>query len=201
MMTKFRVGAVSLVLFLATTALAQQSNITVFSGDAPTERATTRIVYFDTAKRALIGEIAINFGQPVWKKEYEGPMFDTTTKGKVWRFGKDFWTTLDTNVPIKIAGKEIQPSAWYLGLHRSDDGSTWSLAFLDQAKVRAAKLDAFAIAQAPIEFKIPIKTEKADSSAEKLIILLTAPKEKPTEATLMIHWGTIKLTAPVMVTL
>lgn len=200
-MIKFKPVALGLLLCLAATALAQQSSITVFGGDAPTERATTRIVYYDQAKRALIGEVAIHFGQPVWKKDYEGPLFDTMTKGKVWRFGKDFWTTLDTNVPIKIAGKDIQPGAWYLGLHRSDDGSTWSLAFMDQAKVRAAKLDAFAVAQAPVEFKIPMKTEKADSSADKLIILLNAPKEKPTEATLTVHWGTIKLSAPVMVTL
>jgi hypothetical protein len=200
-MVKFRLGALGLLLCMSLTALAQQGNIGAFSGTAPSERATTRIVYFDNAKKALIGEVAIHFGQPVWKKEYESPMFDTMTKGKVWRFGKDFWTTLDTNVPIKIAGKDVQPGAWYLGLHRSDDGSTWSLAFLDQAKVRAAKLDAFAAAQAPVEFKIPMKTEKAETSTDKLVILLTAPKDKPTEATLTVQWGSIKLSAPVMVTL
>lgn len=200
-MIRFRPLALGLILCLSVMALAQQGNMRVFSGNAPTERATTRIVYFDNAKQALVGEVAINFGQPVWKKEYESPMFDTMTKGKVWRFGKDFWTTLDTNVPIKIAGKDIQPGAWYLGLHRSDDGATWSLAFLDQAKVRAAKLDAFAIAQAPVEFKVPVKLEKAEQSADKLIILLSAQKEKPTEANLTIHWGTLKLSAPVVVTL
>lgn len=200
-MIKFKPVTLGLMLCLAATALAQQGNLRVFSGTAPTERATTRVVYFDTAKRAVIGEVAIHFGQPVWKKEYETPAFDTMTKGKVWRFGKDFWTTLDTNLPIKIAGRDIQPGAWYLGLHRSDDGSSWSLAFIDQAKARAAKLDAFAAATAPVDFKIPITTQKADTSAEKLVILLTASQEKMTEVTLTVHWGTIKLTAPVMVTL
>jgi DUF2911 family protein len=63
-------------------------------------------------------------------KEYEDPVkFDGMTKGKTWRLGKDFWTVLDTNVPLKIAGKEVAAGTYYLGLFRSADGSAWSLAF------------------------------------------------------------------------
>jgi hypothetical protein len=39
---------------------------------------------------------------------YEDPVkFDRMTKGKTWRQGKDFWTVLDTNLPLRIAGKEV----------------------------------------------------------------------------------------------
>ncbi|MEW6210895.1 MAG: DUF2911 domain-containing protein [Acidobacteriota bacterium] len=195
--------ALTLTLCFAAMVQAQEKKIRTFESSAPTERATTRVLFIDTEKRAIMGEVAINFGQPVWKKEYEAlGAFDTQTKGKVWRFGKDFWTTLDTNVPIKIAGKEIAPGAWYLGLHRSDDGSQWSLAFIDPAKARAARLDAFEAAKAPVEFKVPVTMlEKSAESKEKLIILLSSKPDNPTDLTLKIQWGTLQLSAPIQVML
>jgi len=192
-----------LILCFAAMVLAQGKKLRTFESPTPTERATTRLLFVDTEKRAIIGEVAIHFGQPVWKKEYEAlGAFDIQTKGKVWRFGKDFWTTLDTNVAIKVGGKEIAPGAWYLGLHRSDDGSVWSLAFIDPAKARAAKLDAFDAAKAPVEFKVPVTTmEKSIESKEKLIILLSSKPDNPTDVTLKIQWGTLQLSAPIQVML
>jgi hypothetical protein len=202
-MIKRRITSLALMLCIAAIAQAQGKKIGVFQSPTPTERATTRLLFVDQEKRAIIGEVAIHFGQPVWKKEYDAlGAFDLQTKGKVWRFGKDFWTTLDTNVPIKIAGKDIAPGAWYLGLHRSDDGATWSLAFIDPAKARAAKLDAFEAVKAPVEFKVPVTTmEKSATSVEKLIVHLSSDKDNPTQVTLKIQWGTLQLSAPVEVSL
>ncbi len=194
---------VILTLCFAAMVQAQDKKLRTFQSPTPTERATSRVLFVDTEKRAIIGEVAVHFGQPVWKKEYEAlGAFDTMTKGKVWRFGKDFWTTFDTNLPIKIAGKEIAPGAWYLGLHRSDDGSVWSLAFIDPAKARAARLDAFEAGKAPVEFKVPVTTmEKSMESKDKLLILLSSKAENPTEMTLKIQWGTLQLSAPIQVML
>lgn len=195
--------ALTLTLCFAAMVQAQGKKIRTFESPAPTDRVTTRVLFVDTEKRAIIGETAIHYGQPLWKKEYEAlGAFDTQTKGKVWRFGKDFWTTLDTNVPIKIAGKQIAPGAWYLGLHRSDDGAVWSLAFIDPLKARAARLDAFEAAKAPVEFKVPVTMlEKSAESKEKLVILLSSKPDNPTDLTLKIQWGTLQLSAPVEVTL
>jgi DUF2911 family protein len=200
---KYKLAAFALLIALAQVSLAQETKpaVQAFSSPDPDERASTRVLFWDTVKKGAAGEVAIDYGRPVWKKEYESAMlFDPMTKGKVWRFGKDFWTTLDTNLPLRIGGKEIPPGYWYLGLHRSDDGATWSLAFLDPAKVRAARLDAFEVTKAPVEFKVPVTLEKASESKDKLTILLST-QENRKEVTLKISWGTLQLTTPIQVSL
>jgi hypothetical protein len=178
----------------------KKSPVQAFGGATPDERGSTRVLYWHSEKNVPIGQLAIDFGRPVWKKEYENQAaFDGFTKGKVWRFGKDFWTTLDTGLPLKIAGKEIPPGSYYLGLHRSEDGATWSIAFVDPVKARKAMLDAFMMDKATIEFKVPVSIEKATTSADKLTVLLTPGKENIKEVALKITWGTLQLSVPIQV--
>jgi hypothetical protein len=174
--------------------------VQAFTSDTPDERGSTRVLYWSSEKNVPLGQLAIDFGRPVWKKEYENvAAFDGFTKGKVWRLGKDFWTTLDTGLPLKIAGKDVPPGFYYLGLHRSQDGATWSLAFVDPAKARKAMLDAFMMDKATVEFKVPMTTEKAATSADKLTVVLTAAKENIKDVTLKITWGTLQLSVPIQV--
>ncbi len=198
-MTKRLWISAALLLFVCIVAKSQEGKIAVFGSPAPTERAETRVVFWDSAKQGAAGEVAIMYGQPDWKKEYDSPIFDTMTKGKVWRFGKNFWTTLDTNLTLKIGDTTIPAGSYYLGLHRSDDGAMWSLAFFDQAKVRAAKMDAFEAPKAQVAFKTPIKFEKVTESAAKLVILLSGDKNNLKEIGLKIHWGTMHLSTPIQV--
>jgi hypothetical protein len=171
-----------------------------FGGNTPDERGSTRVLYWNSEKNVPMGQLAIDFGRPVWKKEYENAAaFDGFTKGKVWRMGKDFWTTLDTGLPLKIGGKDVPPGSYYLGLHRSPDGATWSLAFVDPVKARKAMLDAFMIDKATVEFKVPVTTETATTPADKLTILLTAAKDDIKNVTLKITWGTLQLSVPIQV--
>ncbi|HXG65406.1 MAG TPA: DUF2911 domain-containing protein [Blastocatellia bacterium] len=198
-------NALFLALFfcMAATLHAQEKKPAIQAfGGTPDERASTRIGYWDPAKKAVVGEFAIDYGRPVWKAEYEdAAKFDAMTKGKLWRFGSNFWTVLDTNIPLKVSGVNVPVGAYYLGLHRSEDGATWSLAFLDPAKVRGARLDAFAANQAAIAFKAPIKMEQAGEVAEKLTVTMAASKENPYDVTLKISWGKMQLTAPVQASL
>ena len=200
---KKHIGLLCLLMFCAfSSAFAQGKKPVVQAFDSPTpdERGATRILYWNTEKKAPLGQVAIDYGRPVWKKEYENQaLFDGFTKGKVWRFGKDFWTTLDTAMPLKIAGREIPYGQYFLGMQRSADCATWSLAFLDPVKVRKAGLDAFVIDKAPIEFTVPITFEKATESAEKLTIVLMAAKDDIKNVTLKVNWGTLQLTAPIQV--
>lgn len=199
---KNRFAAVMLGLVLAvTTAGQQRPPIVAFGSDSP-ERGTTRVGYWSNEKNVGVGEFAIDYGKPIWKKAYDEPgQFDRLTKGKVWRLGENFWTVLDTNIPLKISGKEIPIGSWYLGLHRTEDGSTWSLAFIDPSKARKARLDAFQVDQAPIEFKVPIKLEQQTDLKERLAIDLIFKKETFKDVTLVIAWGKLKLTAPIEITL
>ncbi|MCI0488125.1 MAG: DUF2911 domain-containing protein [Blastocatellia bacterium] len=197
---KHKIAATLLTFCMAVAAHAQQGpKIVAFGSDSP-ERGTTRVAYWDNVKKAVIAEFAINYGRPAWKKDYEDQAkFDTMTKGKVWRLGENFWTLLDTNIPLKIADKDVPVGLWYLGLHRSDDGATWSLVFIDPVKARNSHLDAFQIGQAPIEFKVPMKAEQPGEIKEKLTIDLIYKQENLKEVTLKIAWGKLQVTAPIQV--
>lgn len=173
--------------------------IVAFGSDSP-ERGTTRVGYWNGEKNMGAGQFAIDYGRPVWRPEYEDTVkFDKMTKGKVYRLGSNFWTTLDTDMPLTIAGKTIPAGLWYLGLHRSDDGATWSLVFIDPAKARALHVDASEIERAPIAYKAPMTAETASEAKDKLTIDLTFQKPNLKDVTLKIAWGKIQLSAPIQV--
>lgn len=188
---------------LAATAFAQQAKKGIApEGGGVDDRGSARVLYWNLDANAAAGQFAVNYGRPVWKKAYEDPAtFDKMTKGKVWRMGSNFWTELDTCLPLKISGKSVTPGLYYLGLRRSEDGEKWSLAFIDPAKVRAAHLDAFDISKAPIGFEVPVKFKKAASTlAEKLTITMVYTKENDRHVTMELAWGNMEITAPIEVT-
>ncbi|HEV2424108.1 MAG TPA: DUF2911 domain-containing protein [Terriglobia bacterium] len=194
----------ALVLLTAGTLRAQGSaRFAVGGGDPPDDRGSARLLYWNETADQAAGQIAFNYGRPVWRRDYEDPAtFDSITKGKVWRLGSNFWSNLYTDLPITISGKSIKPGMYFLGLERSADGSSWSLAFIDPVKVRKAHLDAFQIQRATVEFTVPMNIEAAGSTTvEKLTIVLTDLKaDSPKNATLRISWGHLALSAPVKAT-
>ncbi len=187
------------LLLMTAAGLAQQTQPTIVAeGGAPDERASARVLYWNTKVDAAAGQFAINYGRPVWKKDYEDPAkFDAMTKGKTWRMGSNFWTALVTDLPLKIGGKSVRPGEYFLGLHRSMDGSSWSLAFIDPSAVRRAHLDAFDIRKATAVFEAPMSVAKADSKVDKLTITLSYPKDNVRNVTVKVAWGNLALTAPI----
>ena len=197
-----KLRASALVLVMAGTLRAQQgAKFAAGGGDPPDDRGSARLLYWNETADEAAGQIAVNFGRPVWRKDYEDPAtFDAMTKGKVWRMGSNFWSNLYTDLPITISGKSIKPGLYFLGLRRSPDGSSWSLAFIDPVKVRKAHLDAFQIQRATVEFTAPMNTEAAGpGTVEKLTIVLTAPKNDPKNLALKVSWGHLALSAPLKV--
>ena len=197
---KLLVGA--LVLLAAGTLWAQRAaKFAAGGGDPPDDRGSARLLYWNETADEAAGQIAVNYGRPVWHKDYEDPAnFDALTKGKIWRMGSNFWSNLYTDLPIAISGKSIKPGLYFLGLQRSADGSSWSLAFIDPVKVRKTHLDAFQIQRAAVEFTAPMNIEPAGSNAvEKFTIVLTALENDPKDLTLKVSWGHLALSAPVKV--
>jgi Protein of unknown function (DUF2911) len=193
----------AVVICIASVAPAQENKtrprIIEFGSDSP-ERGTTRVGYWNNEKNMGAGQFAIDYGRPVWRKEYEDTAkFDKMTKGKVYRLGSNFWTTLDTDMPLTIASNTIPAGSWYLGLHRSEDGATWSLVFIDPAKARAAHVDASEIERAPIAYKAPMTSVQSTESKDKLTIDLVFQKGNLKDVTLKISWGRMELTAPIQV--
>jgi len=199
---KIRIALVAFVLLSLIPGYAQQNKPVISAeGGSPDDRASARVLYWNETRHGAAGQFAIDYGRPVWKSVYEDPAkFDQMTKGKVWRMGSNFWTTLDTCLPLKISGKSVAPGYYYLGLHRSADGKTWSLAFIDPAKVRAGRIDAFSIEKAPVTFEVPMTAAPSKDKAAKLTIELTYPKENNRKVTLSVAWGNLALTAPIDVT-
>lgn len=203
---KVLVAMLVLLCCAASEMLAQENKpqkprpkIIAFGSDSP-ERGTTRVGYWNNEKNQGAGQFAIDYGRPVWKKDYEDmAKFDAMTKGKVYRLGSNFWTTLDTDMPLVIAGKTIPAGAWYLGLHRSEDGATWSLVFIDPAKARAGHIDASEIDRAPVAFKAPMTADPGSEMKEKLTIDLVFQRGDLKNVKLKIGWGKIQLSAPIEV--
>jgi hypothetical protein len=159
------------------------------------------VLYWNTKANAAFGQFSIDYGRPVWREEYDDSAnFDKLTKGKTYRLGSNFWTVLDTHVPLRISGKDVPPGHYYLGLARSMGGDEWSLVFIDSAKTRGMHLDAFQIERAPVLFQAPMIVEPATEINEKLTITLSYSKEKPKDVRLRISWGKLQLAAPVEVT-
>ena len=181
-------------------ALYAQEGSLVGLGGRLSQRASARILYMNQATNGFVGQLVVNYGQPVWKAEYEDlGLFDKMTKGQVWRMGDNFWSVLDTHVPLKISGRDIDVGSYYLGVHRSQDGDSWSLAFLDPDAIREARLDASEIAKATVDFMVPMSYSRTDENVESLTITLDYPKEDPTNVTLTVVWGKLQLTAPIEV--
>lgn len=198
---KYLLGFVFVAFALAAPP-QERKGIVAEGGDPPDERASARLLYWDQDAHSAAGQIAVNYGQPIWKKDYEDPAkFDSLTKGKVWRMGKDFWTTLDTQLPLKIASKPVAVGSYFLGLHRSSDGAKWSLALIEPGEVRRAHLDASQIGKATVAFMAPMSAEKTEKTIEKLTITLTHPPDDLKNVTLKLAWGNMLLTTPIQVAL
>jgi hypothetical protein len=191
-----------MLLFTLNTEGQHQRAKIVAEGGTPDDRASARVLYWNTQTNAPAGQLAIDYGRPGWKKEYEDPAkFDAMTRGKIWRMGSNFWSLLDTQLPLSIGGKKVPVGSYYLGLHRSEEGSEWSLVFIDPGRVRKGRLDAFQIERAPVEFEAVMSLAKADTPTEKLTITLSYPKDDIKHVTLRVAWGNLVLTAPIEVAL
>lgn len=191
-----------LALLVAGSLRAQQYPPKVaVGGGSPDDRASARLLYWNVPANAAAGQLAINYGRPVWSKEYEDTVkFDAMTKGQVWRMGSNFWSNLYTDVPVKIGGKSIAPGFYFVGLQRSWDGASWSLAFIDPVKVRKKRIDAFDIHMVSVEFTAPMTMEARSSDAvEKLTITLSPSDFDIRTGTLKVAWGHLALSAPVYV--
>jgi quercetin dioxygenase-like cupin family protein len=172
------------------------------AGPQPTEqtpypetspRGNTRIFYWFGPNSA--GQVSIDFGQPRWKKPYG--RFLTTPSGKRWRFGQNFWTSLDTNMPLTIGGVEVPVGAYYAVLeHSKTDGLR--LVLLSPTGVRKRRLDAYEAGKTTGGIAIPLELGKARRGASKLDLELTVDRKKRDHATLHIRFGPHVLTAPIL---
>ena len=193
MKMKKHICVLALLTLVVPILYAQEASLVALGGRVD-QRGASRVLYRNTSTNNFIGGLVVTYGQPEWKAEYEElGLFDKMTKGQVWRMGSNFWSVLDTNVPLKIGDRDISVGSYYLGIHRSQDGADWSLAFMNPDAIREAKLDASEIAKATIDFTVPMQFSATSEVVENLVVALEYPKENPTDVTLKVAWGSLQL--------
>jgi len=188
-------------LSLLLQAQNKQSSVQPFGVQTP-ERGIARVGFWDGEKNQGAGGFFIEYGRPLWRKDYEDTAkFDSMTKGQTWRMGAEYWTVLDTSLPLRIGNQNIPVGQWYLGLHRSADGAAWSLVFIDPAKARSGQIDPSEMGRAPVAFKAPMKIESGGEFAERLTITLSLPKAGEMKSVMRLAWGKFQLSAPIQIKL
>ena len=188
--------AIAGLAFYTPQLLAQDAKFEAFDGDS--DRGSASIAYFSQPSEDEFnaeGGFVITYGRPEWRAEYDA-QFDELTKGKRWRFGNNSWTTLDTNVSLKIAGAKVAPGYYYLVLERGQ-GDDWSLVILDPKPLQKKKMDASGAEETSGGITAPLTASTVAEAATKLTVSLTKNDNDLTKASLDIQWGKRKLSAPI----
>ena len=183
-----------LALGLLLPALAAQTQ----SFAQTSERVATRFLLFEQkdGRFRSQGQVCIDFTPPEWKKDYnDDKKLDQMTRGQRMRFGKDFWSRLDTSVPLDLGGIKVPAGSYYLALERSKDDK-WSLVLLDPARMREQRVDAFDTASTKGGTLVPLTCSRSKESQERLKIEFLVDKKDSRKAILDLHWGTYKLSTP-----
>ncbi len=167
------------------------------------ERGSTRLIYFSkTADRPWNyspGQVAIEYGKPVWKEEYEQG-FDDLTRGKRWRMGQNYWSNLDTRFPVTIGGTHVERGIYYVVLERFED-DRWRLVLLNPDTSSDRKFDAWHVnrKETASGVEAPLEWERVQEKADHLQIRFLMDEADHRKAELEIRFGPHKLTAPVRV--
>ncbi len=155
-------------------------------------RGNTRIFYW--WKNNSAGQVSIDYGTPKWQREFT--VFMVQPNGKRWRLGQNFWTTLDTNMPLAIGGVSVSAGYYYCVLQNTrKDGA--KLILLDPEKVRAQRLDAFEAHKTTGGIEIPLKKEVVKRDTDTLVIELSVDRKKKDLGKLRIHFSRYEMTADV----
>lgn len=164
-------------------------------------RGGTRLIYFHkTSPRpwdSSPGQVAIEYGQPVWKPEYGATL---SQKGGRWRLGQNQWTNLDTSFDLEIGPETIEVGYYYMALERTTAGD-WQLLFFEPEEMRANEMDAWHLnlRDAAEVFSAPLTHEKVEESADPLEIEFKLDPDDDRHASLHIRFGPHRLTADVRV--
>jgi len=153
----------------------------------------SRTLLCDHASRSTI---TIEHSLPEWKERHQAQLDEMKT-GTRWRFGQNYWTTLETNVPVSISDKKVAPGYYYLAMEKEPEHQ-WSLVLLDEDEVCKDTMDAFQASSTKGGTKVALKTEPQLKDVCKKLAVAFEPTGGD-GATLDIRWGTYHLTAPVTV--
>ncbi len=163
------------------------------------QRGNARIFYWgpkgSEPTGGSIGQFAIDYGQPPWNDAYDAQI--DGQRDRRWRLGQNFWTNLDTNIDLEIAGTGIPAGYYYLVLEYGADDE-WRMFALDPKSVYGDQLDSYHAHFTTGGRKIVMAHERKDSKTAKLTMRLERDPASRDHATLSIEFGPHRLTAPIV---
>lgn len=189
--SKAGVATLFVLSLLSTTARGQ---IQVFGGPEADRRSSTVVMF---GEDVVVG-VSISYSAPEWKDSYDTPGALDQNKGQNVRLGKNWWTSLDTNVPLEIGGTRLEPGAYFLGLHYGEDGS-FKLLVIDSVQAMKESMMPFDPAGWKGGTMIPLKMSKdsLEETQDEMVIAITAAEGDPTKGSFSIQWGKHELSADV----
>ena len=118
-----------------TASIAERLNIAGGGSDRVALRAIRRGESSDS-------HVQLSYNPVIWK---QGPRRESRDAaemiGRSWRLGRNFWTVLTADVPLRFGDAELPAGVWYVGMHASRDGESWQVAFYDPSHVRSELID------------------------------------------------------------
>lgn len=190
-------GVFALVFVGSAPALLAQgeSNITVFGGQA--DRKSSRVLFWERGAGPK-GQVCVTWGPVAWKDTYAQAIDGDAMVGKRWRFGGDYWTMLETQFDITIAGVELKAGQHFLTLVKTASGDI-HMHVLDPVECRKKKLDPFVADRAEKATAVPLKLEKSEKPAKMLDLHIVKGEKDITKMTFKVAFGPHVLTAPISV--
>ncbi|HEX5053368.1 MAG TPA: tetratricopeptide repeat protein [Planctomycetota bacterium] len=159
-----------------------------------TERRSARVAWFGRAGSP--GQLAIDYQPIPWNAKYDQALASGEYQGKKWRLGANFWTSLDTSIPLQFGAVEVPAGYYYLTLEQRDE-KTFVLALHDAAAVKKLKLDAFQAEKLQGGIEVPMSHAVSDEEAKQLAIAVTPDKGSIESGALNIRFGGHVLSAAV----
>ncbi|MGE3173239.1 MAG: tetratricopeptide repeat protein [Planctomycetota bacterium] len=161
------------------------------------DRKCSRVALF--AARQSPGQIAIAYSTLAWQDGFDKAMESPKFVGKKWRFGREFWTTLDNSMPLQVGGVEIPAGYWYLTLEHKGD-HRFVLGVHEPKEAHKLHLDPFRADLLPAGIEVPLAHADAAEKHDELDIRITVPKGHE-KGELQIGFGGHELSAPVVIEL
>ncbi len=159
-----------------------------------TERKSSRVAWFD--RSGSPGQIALDYCPVPWNDSYEQAIAAGTLKGKKWRLGADFWTTLDTSIDLQFGATTVQAGYYYLTLEQRDTNA-FVLALHAADAVRKLKLDPVFAGKLGAGIEVPLTHAESSEKAGALAITIAPDRGSHTQGSLQLHYGTHALSVPV----
>ena len=160
-----------------------------------TDRRSARVAYF--SGNGSPGQLAIDYGVVEWNdKRFGEALASPKFVGRKWRLGSDFWTTLDTSMPLRINGVEIPAGYWYLTVEHKGDQKL-VLGVHDPVAVRSQHIDPFRAELVKGGIEVPMTYARTADVQKQLDIGITLPSGAKTKGSLHVRFGPHELTADV----